>query len=120
MQAGPYAQHLARLRAQPPLVGRRGAQCSGTGQTAAHAQEASAPADQSVKANAVESKLFGRLTRETWEWHPAPLLCKRFGAKDPETKRPYRKRVNDTFLTCDVYLSIEWYENSTVQGQNAR
>ena len=27
--------------------------------------------------------LFGTLTRRTEEWHPAPLLCRRFNVKNP-------------------------------------
>jgi len=32
---------------------------------------------------AAELKLFGRLTREKIEWHPAKLLCIRFNVKHP-------------------------------------
>lgn len=35
---------------------------------------------------AVASKMFGRLTRETEEWHPDRLLCKRFHIPDPYPK----------------------------------
>lgn len=28
-------------------------------------------------------KLFGKLTRETFEWHPDQLLCRRFNVPDP-------------------------------------
>jgi G patch domain-containing protein 1 len=46
------------------------------------------PAQQAklARANAVDLKMFGRLTRETHEWHPASLLCKRFGVPDPYPK----------------------------------
>lgn len=30
-------------------------------------------------------KMFGELTRETFEWHPDKLLCKRFNVPDPYT-----------------------------------
>ena len=40
----------------------------------------------SAKENAVKLKLFGKLTRETFEWHPAALLCKRFDVPDPYPK----------------------------------
>ena len=33
--------------------------------------------------NAVKMKLYGKLTRETVEWHPARLLCLRFNVKSP-------------------------------------
>uniref|UniRef100_A0A672QTD0 G-patch domain-containing protein n=1 Tax=Sinocyclocheilus grahami TaxID=75366 RepID=A0A672QTD0_SINGR len=32
---------------------------------------------------AVKMKMFGKLTRETFEWHPDKLLCKRFNVPDP-------------------------------------
>ncbi|XP_063738289.1 G patch domain-containing protein 1 isoform X2 [Eleginops maclovinus] len=32
---------------------------------------------------AVNMKMFGKLTRETFEWHPDKLLCKRFNIPDP-------------------------------------
>lgn len=28
-------------------------------------------------------KMFGKLTRETFEWYPDKLLCKRFNVPDP-------------------------------------
>ncbi|XP_069031164.1 G patch domain-containing protein 1 isoform X2 [Embiotoca jacksoni] len=39
--------------------------------------------DVDDKQAAVEMKLFGKLTRETFEWHPDKLLCKRFNVPDP-------------------------------------
>ena len=33
--------------------------------------------------NAVKMKLYGKLTRETVEWHPARLSCLRFNVKSP-------------------------------------
>ena len=39
-----------------------------------------------VRSNAVDLKMFGRLTRETHEWHPASLLCRRFDLRDPYPK----------------------------------
>ncbi|XP_034038819.1 G patch domain-containing protein 1 [Thalassophryne amazonica] len=35
------------------------------------------------KQTAVKMKMFGKLTRETFEWHPDKLLCKRFNVPDP-------------------------------------
>lgn len=35
------------------------------------------------KQAAVAMKIFGKLTRETFEWHPDRLLCKRFNVPDP-------------------------------------
>ncbi|NWR51403.1 GPTC1 protein, partial [Regulus satrapa] len=35
------------------------------------------------KETAVKMKMFGRLTRDTFEWHPDKLLCKRFNVRDP-------------------------------------
>lgn len=39
--------------------------------------------DVSDKQSAVKMKLFGKLTRDTFEWHPDKLLCKRFNVPDP-------------------------------------
>ncbi|TBU44672.1 hypothetical protein BD309DRAFT_919406 [Dichomitus squalens] len=36
------------------------------------------------KMGAVRLGMYGPLTRETVPWHPAKLLCKRFGVKEPE------------------------------------
>lgn len=52
----------------------------------------SGPALQSARAAAGESKdistaanleMFGKMTRTRSEWRPAPLLCRRFGIRDP-------------------------------------
>uniref|UniRef100_A0A3B4WGV7 G patch domain containing 1 n=1 Tax=Seriola lalandi dorsalis TaxID=1841481 RepID=A0A3B4WGV7_SERLL len=39
--------------------------------------------DVDDKQAAVNMKMFGKLTRETFEWHPDKLLCKRFNVPDP-------------------------------------
>ena len=39
-----------------------------------------------ARKNAVKMKLFGNLTRERYEWHPATLMCKRFDMPDPYPK----------------------------------
>ncbi|KAM4721366.1 G patch domain-containing protein 1 [Rhinophrynus dorsalis] len=39
--------------------------------------------DVSDKAAAVKMKMFGKLTRDRFEWHPDKLLCKRFNIPDP-------------------------------------
>ncbi|KAG7239576.1 hypothetical protein INR49_028727 [Caranx melampygus] len=39
--------------------------------------------DMDDKQAAVKMKMFGKLTRETLEWHPDKLLCKRFNVPDP-------------------------------------
>ncbi|KAM5138837.1 G patch domain-containing protein 1 [Mantella aurantiaca] len=45
------------------------------------------PRDQEGDANdksaAVKMKMFGRLTRDCFEWHPDKVLCKRFNVPDP-------------------------------------
>ncbi|KAK2920489.1 G patch domain-containing protein 1 [Channa argus] len=41
--------------------------------------------DVDDKQAAVKMKMFGKLTRETFEWHPDKLLCKRFNVPDPYT-----------------------------------
>ncbi|XP_067396145.1 G patch domain-containing protein 1 isoform X2 [Emydura macquarii macquarii] len=35
------------------------------------------------KESAVKMKMFGKLTRDKFEWHPEKLLCKRFNIPDP-------------------------------------
>lgn len=39
--------------------------------------------DLDDKQAAVKMKMFGQLTRETFEWYPDKLLCKRFNVPDP-------------------------------------
>lgn len=39
--------------------------------------------DVDDKQSAVKMKMFGKLTRETFEWHPDKLLCKRFNVPEP-------------------------------------
>uniref|UniRef100_A0A8C7K5R9 G patch domain containing 1 n=1 Tax=Oncorhynchus kisutch TaxID=8019 RepID=A0A8C7K5R9_ONCKI len=39
--------------------------------------------DVDDKQAAVKMKMFGKLTRDTFEWHPDNLLCKRFNVPDP-------------------------------------
>ncbi|NXX96705.1 GPTC1 protein, partial [Centropus bengalensis] len=39
--------------------------------------------DLEDKEAAVKMKMFGKLTRDTFEWHPEKLLCKRFNVPDP-------------------------------------
>ncbi|XP_045564342.1 G patch domain-containing protein 1 isoform X3 [Salmo salar] len=39
--------------------------------------------DVDDKQEAVKMKMFGKLTRDSFEWHPDKLLCKRFNVPDP-------------------------------------
>ncbi|RDD47285.1 G patch domain-containing protein 1 [Trichoplax sp. H2] len=39
--------------------------------------------DSRDRAKAASMKLFGKLTRRSFEWHPDKLLCKRFNVADP-------------------------------------
>ncbi|XP_059238034.1 G patch domain-containing protein 1 isoform X2 [Mustela nigripes] len=39
--------------------------------------------DVNDKQSAVKMKMFGKLTRDIFEWHPDKLLCKRFNVPDP-------------------------------------
>ncbi|KAM4826000.1 G patch domain-containing protein 1 [Thomomys bottae] len=39
--------------------------------------------DVNDKQSAVKMKMFGKLTRDKFEWHPDKLLCKRFNIPDP-------------------------------------
>ncbi|KAJ7311927.1 hypothetical protein JRQ81_006247 [Phrynocephalus forsythii] len=51
------------------------------------ADKVEVPRDQETdaddKAAAAKMKMFGKLTRERFEWHPDKLLCKRFNVPDP-------------------------------------
>jgi len=38
---------------------------------------------ENSRAKAASMKMFGKLTRETVEWHPDKLLCKRFNIANP-------------------------------------
>ncbi|XP_042196408.1 G patch domain-containing protein 1 isoform X2 [Callorhinchus milii] len=44
--------------------------------------------DVDDKEVAVKMKLFGQLTRDTFEWHPHTVLCKRFNVPDPYPGAP--------------------------------
>eukprot|EP00041_Stephanoeca_diplocostata_P014597 m.270769 g.270769 ORF g.270769 m.270769 type:complete len:929 (+) comp19742_c0_seq1:127-2913(+) len=50
------------------------------------ALETAKKAAQDARDNAVDMKLFGALTRTSYEWHPVALLCKRFDVPDPYPK----------------------------------
>ncbi|XP_036995024.2 G patch domain-containing protein 1 [Artibeus jamaicensis] len=39
--------------------------------------------DVGDKQSAVKMRMFGKLTRDTFEWHPDKLLCRRFNVPDP-------------------------------------
>ena len=39
--------------------------------------------EKSEAAKAAEMKMYGRLTREEFEWHPHNLICKRFNIPNP-------------------------------------
>ncbi|XP_019391388.1 PREDICTED: G patch domain-containing protein 1 [Crocodylus porosus] len=51
------------------------------------AEKVEVPRDQENdiddKESAVKMKMFGKLTRDKFEWHPQKLLCKRFNVPDP-------------------------------------
>ncbi|KAL2076804.1 hypothetical protein ACEWY4_027593 [Coilia grayii] len=42
-----------------------------------------AESDVNDKESAVKMKMFGKLTRDTFQWYPHTLLCKRFNIPDP-------------------------------------
>ncbi|XP_013380300.1 G patch domain-containing protein 1 [Lingula anatina] len=52
-----------------------------------HHDEVEVPPDDSTpvsdQAKAAQMKMFGKLTRERFEWHPDRLLCRRFNVPDP-------------------------------------
>ena len=55
-------------------------------------------ASENSRAKAASMKMFGKLTRETVEWHPDKLLCKRFNIANP-----YPEYI---IVFCDVLLFI--------------
>lgn len=56
--------------------------------------------DVDDKQTAVEMKMFGKLTRETLEWHPERLLCRRFNV--PEPYPGYHTHTMATSPPCPV------------------
>lgn len=59
--------------------GRRGPLCSAADSTSV----CRCQGDLDDKQSAVKMKMFGKLTRETFEWHPDKLLCRRFNVPEP-------------------------------------
>lgn len=41
------------------------------------------PSDSTEQTKAARMKMFGKLTRDTFEWHPNNILCKRFNIPNP-------------------------------------
>jgi len=79
--------------AEGPNIGAGGTVPAGFEQVTTTQPDPSTTAGVSVieapkdpRANAVELKLFGPLTRRSYEWHPVSLMCKRFDVPDPYPK----------------------------------
>uniref|UniRef100_A0A8C7BKA4 G-patch domain containing 1 n=1 Tax=Neovison vison TaxID=452646 RepID=A0A8C7BKA4_NEOVI len=58
--------------------------------------------DVNDKQSAVKMKMFGKLTRDIFEWHPDKLLCKRFNVPDPYPEHPL---LANSDITSVSYLS---------------
>uniref|UniRef100_A0A8D0HAG1 G patch domain-containing protein 1 n=1 Tax=Sphenodon punctatus TaxID=8508 RepID=A0A8D0HAG1_SPHPU len=81
------------------------------------------------KEAAVKMKMFGKLTRDKFEWHPEKVLCKRFNIPDPYSDSsivglPKVKRYKYSvfnFLTIPVSAttSLTQPTNETTQQNNA-
>lgn len=63
------------------------------------AQKAPEEEEISPKAHAAKMGMYGPLTREVKPWSPAPLLCKRFGVKDPNPKPETTDKKGPTAAT---------------------
>ncbi|XP_019598312.2 G patch domain-containing protein 1 [Rhinolophus sinicus] len=80
--------------------------------------------DVNDKQSAVKMKMFGKLTRDTFEWHPDKLLCKRFNVPDPypdstlvglpRVKRDKYSVFN--FLTLPETASLPTTQTSSEKG----
>ncbi|NXU34142.1 GPTC1 protein, partial [Drymodes brunneopygia] len=85
--------------------------------------------DTDDKEAAVKMKMFGKLTRDKFEWHPDKLLCKRFNVRDPypdssvvglpKVKRDKYSVFN--FLTVpEPTTSVTQATNERIQESNSR
>ncbi|XP_003798479.1 G patch domain-containing protein 1 [Otolemur garnettii] len=84
--------------------------------------------DVGDKQSAVKMKMFGKLTRDTFEWHPDKLLCKRFNVPDPypnstivglpRVKRDKYSVFN--FLTVPETASLPTAQASSEKGPQHR
>lgn len=70
------------------------------------------------KQAAVKMKIFGKLTRETFEWHPDKLLCKRFNVPNPYPGyAPDQTQLSrQGFLSYPCELNSDWSCRSSVVG----
>ncbi|BFZ12862.1 hypothetical protein BsWGS_15901 [Bradybaena similaris] len=83
--------------------------------------------EKSDQMKAAEMKMFGKLTREEFEWHPDKLLCRRFNVPNPypgsdlvglpTVKRDKYSVFN--FLNFGDYQSGEFQEPPTIKPQLA-
>ncbi|XP_053463506.1 G patch domain-containing protein 1 isoform X2 [Nycticebus coucang] len=84
--------------------------------------------DVGDKQSAVKMKMFGKLTRDMFEWHPDKLLCKRFNVPDPypdstvvglpRVKRDKYSVFN--FLTVPETASLPTTQASSEKGPQHR
>jgi G patch domain-containing protein 1 len=69
----------------------------------------------SDREKAVSMKMFGRLTREQFEWHPDKALCKRFNIANPY---PNSSVVGLTTVKRDKYSVFNFLSFPTTQEEN--
>ncbi|KAG8144048.1 hypothetical protein E2320_001174, partial [Naja naja] len=58
------------------------------------------------KVAAAKMKMFGKLTREKFEWHPDKLLCKRFNVPDPYADPHQGYKINQRKQECNKIMFL--------------
>ncbi|KFD56434.1 hypothetical protein M514_02538 [Trichuris suis] len=59
---------------------------------------------QTDKEKAVGMKMFGALTRESWQWYPEKQLCKRFNVPDPYPESVFTSNFQNVEPTVKVQI----------------
>ncbi|NXC45769.1 GPTC1 protein, partial [Penelope pileata] len=74
------------------------------------------------KETAVKMKMFGKLTRDNFEWHPEKLLCKRFNVPDPypDSSIVGLPKVKRDKYSVFNFLTVPEPTTSVNQGTNER
>lgn len=62
--------------------------------------------DVDDKQSAVKMKMFGKLTRETFEWHPEKLLSRRFNVPEPYPGYTHA-RTHARSLCSDAFQGVD-------------
>ncbi|NWV30556.1 GPTC1 protein, partial [Grantiella picta] len=78
--------------------------------------------DTDDKETAVKMKMFGKLTRDKFEWHPDKLLCKRFNVRDPypDSSVVGLPKVKRDKYSVFNFLTMPEPTTSVTQGTNEK